>query len=149
MREVVSLLRSAAPSHTFLLDLARDVPPLVADGDRLAQVVTNLVGNAIKYSPDGGTVTVRTRREGDDVLLAVSDPGIGIPAELLDRVFEPYVRSAEAGGKGIVGTGLGLPIARELVILHGGRIWAESSPGDGTTFTVRLPIAGPDGADRG
>ncbi|MBA3413829.1 MAG: cell wall metabolism sensor histidine kinase WalK, partial [Chloroflexia bacterium] len=119
------------------------------DADRLAQVVTNLVGNAIKYSPDGGRVTLRLRRDGDDVLLSVGDQGIGIPEDLLERVFEPYVRAAAAGETGIVGTGLGLPIARELVALHGGRIWAESRPGAGATLTVRLPIAGPDGGDRG
>jgi PAS domain S-box-containing protein len=143
-REVVNLLRSSTGGHDFLLDLDGAVPPILADGDRLTQVVINLVGNAIKYSPDGGTVMVRTRRDGDDVLLSVGDRGIGIPEELLEHIFEPYVRISNAGGRGIVGTGLGLPIARELVTLHGGRIWAESRAGEGTTFTVRLPIAGPD-----
>ncbi|WP_073559010.1 PAS domain-containing protein [Archangium sp. Cb G35] len=110
------------------------------DGDRLAQVVTNLVGNAIQHSPEGSSVRVSTRSEGSSVLLEVHNENAGhsIPPEVLSHLFEPYRRGAEAGaGQGSLG--LGLFITQEIVHAHDGSIHVHSTPEEGTTFTVRLP----------
>jgi signal transduction histidine kinase len=142
--EVIAALRAAAPRHAIRIELDPLLPPLVGDRDRLVQVVTNLVGNAVKYSPNGGEVVVTTAYEGNRARLAVRDGGIGIPAEALETIFERYTRVQSAEGRTIEGTGLGLPIAREIVGLHGGRIWAESEPGKGAAVQFVLPLAGPD-----
>ena len=139
--EVVETLRPTASRHAIALDLDPALPAIPGDPDRLTQLVTNLIGNAIKYSPDGGGITIFGRRDGEAVHLAVRDPGLGIPPEALDTIFERYARVESGPGRGIPGTGLGLPIAREIVELHGGRIWAESEPGRGSTFHVVLPVA--------
>ncbi len=117
------------------------LPAVRADPERLGQVVVNLVHNAIKYSPDGGVVTVRASEAGEIVRLAVEDHGLGIPASAQDRVFERFykvdrVRQRPSSGGG---TGLGLAIARHVVEQHGGRIWLESVEGQGSTFYVDLP----------
>lgn len=117
---------------------AREVPTS-ADPDRLAQVVTNLVGNAIRATPAGGTVTVRTRSDGSDALVEVSDTGTGIAAVDLDRIFERFVRLDPGSSPG---TGIGLTIARALVEAHGGTLTATSAGRDaGATFTARLPLS--------
>ncbi|MDP9362675.1 MAG: PAS domain-containing protein, partial [Chloroflexota bacterium] len=138
--EVVDTLRPAAPRHAFALDLDPSLPPLIGDRDRLGQVVTNLLDNAVKYAPGGGEIAVASRRDGDVVHLKVRDQGVGIPPQALETVFEWYAR-VESGADA-PGTGLGLPITREIVERHGGGIWAESEPGHGTTFHVVLPLAG-------
>jgi two-component system, OmpR family, phosphate regulon sensor histidine kinase PhoR len=129
------------------IDTPAGLPRVRGDAARLGQVVVNLVHNAVKFSPDGGRVTVRTFTEGDDVVTAVEDHGIGIPRAARDRIFERFYKvdrarlRAEAGG----GTGLGLAIARHVIEQHGGRIWVESQEGVGSTFSFALPIA--DGGD--
>jgi signal transduction histidine kinase len=108
------------------------------DEGRLAQVVTNLVGNALQHSPPGTPVRVSTWSEGPDVCLEVHNEGAPIPAELLPRLFEPYRQGPEAGeGRGSLG--LGLYITRQIVLGHQGTLEVRSRAGDGTTFTVRLP----------
>ncbi|HEY8657281.1 MAG TPA: sensor histidine kinase, partial [Candidatus Limnocylindria bacterium] len=98
--------------------------------------------NAIKYSPHGGPIVVSCGVDHDGVALAVVDRGIGIPEDQLDSVFDPYTRVEASATKDVQGTGLGLPIVREIVRLHGGRVWAEPVPGGGTAFRVRLPLPG-------
>jgi PAS domain S-box-containing protein len=114
------------------------------DRDRLVQVLTNLLSNAVKFSEPGGAVDVHTAREGRDVVFRVHDRGRGIPSEHLESVFERFrqIDSSDARQKG--GTGLGLAIARSIVLQHGGRIWAESAPGEGSTFTFCIPAAASD-----
>ena len=116
------------------------------DRPRLERVVGNLVSNAVKYSPDGGDVTLELSREetagGAWAVLAVSDQGVGIPAEELPRVFERFYRASNVAGQ-IAGTGIGLAGARQLVEQHGGSISVQSTPGQGSTFIVRLPIEPP------
>lgn len=116
-------------------------PPVLLWGDafRLRQMLDNLIGNAVKYTSPGGSVTVSTRRDGDDVEIIVTDTGIGIPAQDLPRIFEHYFRSSAAIDSGIPGTGLGLRIVREVVDAHGGTIAVDSEPGAGTIVTVRIP----------
>jgi hypothetical protein len=103
-------------------------------------VVSNLIGNAVKYAPDG-SIHVRLSTEAGFAALTVRDEGPGIPPNRLETVFEPYVRlTADQGRPAPQGSGLGLFIARRIVEAHGGRIWAESVPGQGATFNVRLPL---------
>lgn len=112
-----------------------------ADADRVAQVVINLVGNAVKFSPQGGTVRVSARAESGMCEVHVADEGRGIPAEDLERVFERFAQVERGDAKQMGGTGLGLAIARAIVLGHGGRIWAESAVGHGSTFHFTLPLA--------
>ena len=118
--------------------LARDV---IADPDRTIQVLTNLLSNAIKFSVEDGTVWVTSQRQGDVVLFQVADQGRGIPQDKLETVFERFqqVDASDARDKG--GTGLGLAICRSIVQQQGGRIWAESTLGTGSTFSFTLPAA--------
>jgi two-component system, OmpR family, phosphate regulon sensor histidine kinase PhoR len=128
---------------TLIVDRPVELPRVRGDASRLGQVVVNLVHNAVKFSPDGGDVTVRTFARGNEVVTAVEDHGIGVPAAARDRIFERFYKvdrarlRAEAGG----GTGLGLAIARHVVEQHGGRIWVESEEGAGATFSFALPTS--------
>ena len=108
------------------------------DRDRLGQVLDNLLSNAVKYSRPGGEIVVRVEPNGSEAWVRVVDEGEGIPPETLPRLFERYYRADRSDPK--VGLGLGLYIARMLVEAHGGRIWAESTPGQGSTFTIALPV---------
>ncbi len=125
------------------VDLVLDVEPVRVEGDRLrlGQLLDNLVSNAVKFTPDGGTVTVSLARGGDRAVLEVADTGIGIPADERDRLFERFYRTSVAREHAIEGTGLGLVIARAIAESHGGSIGFESREGEGTTFRVELPLA--------
>jgi two-component system sensor histidine kinase VicK len=101
----------------------------------------NLLHNAVKFSPNGGTVTVRVTVAGDEVLTAVEDHGIGISRPALARIFERFYKVDRARVRSGGGTGLGLSIARHVIAQHGGRIWVESREGQGSTFTFALPLA--------
>jgi signal transduction histidine kinase len=114
---------------------------VAADPDKVRQVLTNLVDNAIKYSPDGGSVQVEVKRLGTVVLFSVRDEGLGIPLAEQDRVFEKFYRLDPELNRGVGGTGLGLYISRELVRHMGGRLNVVSKPGGGSTFRVELPTA--------
>jgi PAS domain S-box-containing protein len=124
------------------IDLATDGTALAGDwdADQLGRVVGNLLENALKYSPDGGAVTVDLAREGDVAVLRVRDAGIGIPAADLPHIFDAHRRGGNVGA--IAGSGVGLSSVRRIVERYGGTIAAESAPGRGTTMTVRLPLAG-------
>ncbi|HKV67851.1 MAG TPA: ATP-binding protein, partial [Gaiellales bacterium] len=108
--------------------------------DQLHQLVVILVDNALRYTPEGGRVTVDARRVDGSAVVAVSDTGIGIDPDALEHVFERFYRADEARTRAFGGSGLGLSIAEQLVTGHGGRIAAESTPGRGSTFTVSLPL---------
>jgi signal transduction histidine kinase len=142
VREQVQLFFLQLTTHRLVIDLP-DVP-LVVDGDRdrMSQVVGNLLSNAIKYSPDGGEVRVATRRAGGDALFSVSDDGVGIRPEDAERIFEKFFRSPEAT-RSVGGTGLGLAVAREIVVSHGGVLEVDSIPGQGSTFVVKVPLQAP------
>ena len=127
---------------TFRIETPPGLPPIRGDAARLGQVVVNLVHNAVKFSPDGGEITIRTSVDDGHVVTSVKDHGIGIPRAARDRVFERFYKvdrarlRAEAGG----GTGLGLAISRHVVEQHGGRIWVDSEDGAGSTFSFALPV---------
>jgi signal transduction histidine kinase len=137
-------VRSAAPvaaksSVTLHLD-AEDGPAVPADPRRLSQVIDNLIGNAVKFSHLGGLVRVRLRYARGSWRIDVSDTGIGIPPDEAARLFGPFVRGSNARIAGLPGTGLGLAIVKSLVEMHGGHVRVESELGQGTTFSVFLPV---------
>jgi signal transduction histidine kinase len=109
-----------------------------ADGRRVRQVVFNLVSNAVKFTPPGGRIDVFARLDDDQVEIAVADTGAGIAEEELETIFEEFKQAMD--GRRAEGTGLGLPLSRKLVELHGGRLWAETTAGNGSTFRFTLPI---------
>jgi two-component system phosphate regulon sensor histidine kinase PhoR len=121
------------------VDLPADLPLVLADVERASQVVTNLVHNAIKFTPKRGHVSVSATQSDDNVVIAVRDTGVGIPAGDVPRIFERFFKADRARSGG--GTGLGLAIARHIVEAHGGRIWVESSVGEGSTFSFTLQVA--------
>ena len=127
---------------TLTHDAAPNLPPVRVDADRVIQVLINLLGNALRYTAAGGTVTVRVARQGDAIIFSVSDTGIGIAPEHLPHVFERFYRVDKARSRALGGSGIGLTIAKALIEAHGGRIWAESAgPGHGATFAFTLPCA--------
>jgi two-component system phosphate regulon sensor histidine kinase PhoR len=117
---------------------------LNADPDALEQAVLNLLYNAIKYSPPGGRIALRTRRDARDALIEVADQGVGIHPREHRRIFDRFYRVPEAHNRRVPGTGLGLALVKHIVEGHGGRVMVESAPGKGSTFTIRLPL--PDAA---
>lgn len=134
-------LRAAEASIAMRVDAAEGLPDVDADRERLLQVLENLVGNAIRFTPLGGTITLGATALPGEVLFRVADTGAGIPAENLGRVFERFWQASRAERHG---AGLGLPICKGIVEGHGGRIWVESQPGAGTTFYFTIPTAPTD-----
>jgi PAS domain S-box-containing protein len=147
-RDVAEQQAAAHPRHRLALHLDPALPPVLGDPDRVRQVAVNLLSNAFKYAPGGGEVAVTTACEaaaglGACAHVVVRDEGLGVAPDALEAIFDRYARSGSTRDRAIQGTGLGLPIVREIVHLHGGRVWAESAPGQGATFHVLLPLAGP------
>lgn len=139
---VLAELRVHADRHRFEEQYRDPLPPLLADPDKLAQILTNLISNAVKYSPAGGPVTIAARAANGTVHLSVADRGLGLPPAELPHIFERFHRVQDEARRQIPGTGLGLYITRRLVELQDGRIWAESAgPGGGSSFHVELPAA--------
>lgn len=132
-------LQAQRANLEITIHCAEDLPPVLADERRLAQVIVNLLHNAIKFTPAGGKIELRAEHNGDYMIFSVKDNGIGIPSEDLPRIFERFYKTDRARSGG--GTGLGLAIARHLVEAHGGRIWVESLEGQGSTFSFSIPIA--------
>jgi two-component system phosphate regulon sensor histidine kinase PhoR len=120
-------------------DCPEDLPQVLADPIRLEQVLVNLLHNAIKFTPSGGKITLRAREQAGRVVFSVQDTGRGISAADLPRIFERFYKTDQARSGG--GTGLGLSIARHLVEAHGGKLWAESIEGQGSTFTFSVPLS--------
>lgn len=136
----LSLSLSASDSHPTIIFLPlEEAAPILADPSRMEAVVQNIVSNAVKYSPDDGTVRVRVGRQEREVFLEVTDQGIGIPEEAQAHLFEPFFRAGNVGSR-TSGFGIGLYIVREIVVRHGGRIAVASSEGQGSTFRVLLPL---------
>ncbi len=125
--------------HRFVISFGAGFPAVDADPRRVEQVLRNLLDNAVKYSPEGGLVVVRGQAADDEVIVSVADEGVGIAPEHLNRLFEKFFRVKSPLGRQVRGSGLGLPISRTIVESHGGRIWAESELGKGTTIYFSLP----------
>jgi len=139
VNEAADRIRPNAPEHPLSLRLDPLVGEVSGDRDKLTQVMANLLSNAVKYSPDGGEIVVSTRVEGSAVHIVVRDHGMGIPKGALETIFERYGRVESLATRHIQGTGLGLPIVRQIVQLHGGAVWVESTVGEGSVFHVTLP----------
>lgn len=143
LKDVLKRLGPLTSEHTIELHLDASQPACMGDGDKLAQVVANLLSNAIKYSPHGGDILVGSQVEEKMIQVWVQDHGIGIPPEALEEVFVPYSRIEAEPTRYIKGSGLGLSIARQIIQMHGGRIWAESSLWLGSRFCFTIPLAKP------
>jgi signal transduction histidine kinase len=151
--DLAALLRSiveklSIQAQKVNVTLSEDLAPnlvIIGDGDRLAQVFTNLVDNALKFTPENGQVTVRAGQQDGNAIVRVADTGIGIDPQDQPRIFERFyqVDKSRRGGAGR-GIGLGLAIAAQIIAAHGGRIWLNSQPGMGTTFSISIPLAQPD-----
>jgi len=139
-QRVAKRLAELDETHELMVSFPGDFPPVMGDPEKLTEVLTNLIENAMKFSPQGGTITVEGAIEGDEVQVSVADQGVGIPEADQLRIFERFYRVSESGTGGVPGTGLGLHICRILIQAHGGRIWVESRPGEGSRFTFSLPI---------
>jgi signal transduction histidine kinase len=140
-RRIVKRLEVTTEQHSFSITTQLNYLVVPVDPGRLEQVLSNLIGNAIKYSPGGGPieVTIGEDVQRNEALLSIRDSGIGIPQQEQAHIFARFVRAGNARALGIGGTGLGLYLCRELVELHRGRIWFESSEGKGSTFYITLP----------
>jgi signal transduction histidine kinase/CHASE3 domain sensor protein len=138
--ETYELFKSQAATGSITLQChsPNDVPPVYADRHRVLQVLSNLIGNAMKFTPPGGMIACRAESDDGKVLITVTDNGPGIPRENLGDIFNPYWQAKRTAR---LGAGLGLPIAKGIVESHGGRIWVESEPGNGTKFFFTLPVA--------
>ena len=139
LRETADLFGGAPQKHRITVDCPPDLPQVIGNAGQLHQVLINLVSNAVKYSPEGTTITLGARREGASDTLWVKDEGIGVPVAMQEKIFERFYRIDNSDRRLVGGAGLGLALVREIVIAHSGKVWVESSIGRGSTFYVQLP----------
>ena len=142
VQKVVRRFTGQTEIHKIEADFPPDFPPVVADPEKIEEVLTNLVQNAVKFSPEGGIITIEGEISENEALVTIADEGIGIPLRDQERVFERFYKVEDGSTKSAQGVGLGLYICRTLVEAHGGRIWVESDLGKGSRFTFTLPMAG-------
>jgi len=138
-KRVCTRLAELDETHEIVSSFPAEFPAVMSDPEKLDTILTNLIENAFKFSPDGGTVTIEGAVGQNEVYVTVSDHGVGIDASDQERLFSRFYRAGEPGQAIAPGTGLGLYICRSLVLAHGGRIWVESTPGEGSHFTFSLP----------
>ena len=148
-RQVIEAVEPTITEHQLNLELPAGPLQIEGDPGRLEQVLSNLLQNAIKYSPTGGTIRVRLARQGNQAALTISDQGIGIEPDAVPRLFEPFYRSADAARQSVTGMGIGLYVVREIMTLHGGGVTVDSTLGQGSSFTIWLPLPGTAGAEAG
>ncbi|MDQ4079095.1 MAG: ATP-binding protein, partial [Chloroflexota bacterium] len=139
IRRIVNEQRVTTDKHVLGVEVEGDLHRVPFDEDRIDQLLTNLIINAIKYSPDGGAITIRAKRDGDWVQIDVEDEGMGIPQEYHERIFEPFFRVDNSTTRAVYGTGLGLPLCLGIAKAHGGNLTLTSEVGRGSIFHVRLP----------
>lgn len=140
LANVVEFYEAASPRHKIKLERNRQPIKIMLDRDRFDQVLYNLVGNAVKYSPNGGTVTIRSQALPDAIEIIVTDEGLGLTPDQIARLFSRYSRVHTDTAPHIKGTGLGLYLTHKVVEAHGGEVWVESQPGSGSHFHVKLPV---------
>jgi PAS domain S-box-containing protein len=141
LERVMASLQATTVFHWFELPTTDKWPPVWGDEDRIEEILFNLLDNAIKFSPSGGSIIIATEVTGDEITVSITDPGIGIPAEKLDGIFQKFHRLDSEDSRQTYGHGLGLYITKGLVEAHGGRIRVESVEGEGSTFSFTLPLA--------
>ncbi|MCC6390519.1 MAG: PAS domain-containing protein [Bryobacterales bacterium] len=139
-RDMRAMFEPTSGSHRFVLETAADLQDVQADPNRLKQVLTNLVSNAVKFSPQGGDILLRARNTDSFVEVMVEDHGIGMPREAIPKLFQKFYRVDNADTRKIGGTGLGLALIREIVEAHRGTVWVESEHGKGSRFYLTLPV---------
>jgi two-component system phosphate regulon sensor histidine kinase PhoR len=141
VNKVVESLKAQADRAGLKLNvsISTSLPEALADGDRVQQVLVNLIHNAIKFTPPGGTIDVSAIADRDSIQISVADTGIGIPDDDLPRIFERFYKSDKARTSG-AGTGLGLAIVKHIIEAHGGSVWVESIEGKGATFYLTVPL---------
>lgn len=139
--EVTQEIHHHSSVHKFVVDFPAGFPIVDADPQRMRQVFLNIIDNAIKYSPEGGLIVIRGEVRPTDVVVSIADQGVGISQEDLIPLFDKYFRVKAPTGYHVPGTGLGLPVARAIVETHGGRIWARSRIGEGTTLYFSVPLS--------
>jgi len=137
---VASEFADTCASHTFKLNVMPELPAVGVDRDRIEQVLTNLLANAVKYWPDGGEIALSVVRDPSGVRVEVADRGPGVSPETADRLFEPFYRGTDEHTRAVPGTGLGLTVSRGIVEAHGGHMWVDPTPGGGATFRFTLPV---------
>ncbi|KMK92667.1 ATP-binding protein [Rossellomorea marisflavi] len=140
IRNIVDLTKVSSPHHTFTIGRETDCTIVLGDGDKLTQAFTNLISNAVKYSPDGGDVTILMKEKEDRISIEIRDEGLGIPEEAIGKLFTKFYRIDNSDRRKIGGTGLGLTIVKEIIEAHGGSVTVSSELGKGSTFTVTLPV---------
>jgi signal transduction histidine kinase len=138
--QAVNVMQPLAHKAGVTLSISALSGQVFADSDRIVQTLTNLLSNAIKFSSPGSTVCLGTQQERDEVVLKVKDTGRGIPTDKLESIFERFQQVDSSDSRNHDGTGLGLAICRSIMQQHGGRIWAESVLGEGSTFYLALPL---------
>jgi two-component system phosphate regulon sensor histidine kinase PhoR len=143
VERVVAVQRSYTNKHQIEMDVDDGMPIIVADQDKFVQILTNLTNNAIKYSPNGGTVTVRGRKLDGMIRMSIDDQGMGIPKDHLAKVFDRFHRIDNRDTRKVGGTGIGLYLVKHFVEAHGGRIWVESEVGVGSQFIFEMPLCPP------
>jgi len=142
VKSVIDEIAHHNQKYRFLVDFPNHFPIVDADPNRIAQVLRNLLDNAVKYSPQGGLIVVRGEVGEDEVIVSVADQGVGLAPEHLNQLFDRYFRAQSGLSLNAAGSGLGLPIAHTIVESHNGRIWAESQLGQGSTFCFTIPLGG-------
>ena len=135
---------AGAEIQSLEVDFSSDFPPVSADPEKIEVTLTNLLDNAMKFSPQGGKIIIKGESSENQVLISVADEGIGVSLRDRDRIFDRFYRVEDGSTKSTRGTGLGLYICKTLIEAHGGRIWVESELGRGSRFTFSLPIEASD-----
>jgi signal transduction histidine kinase len=145
MAEILGTMKSLSRKKQLTLNVQKDkdVNILVADEAKLKQIMYNLLGNAIKFTPEGGEIDINISIVENMVRISIIDTGIGISLEDQKKLFRPFTQLDSSYGRKYQGTGLGLALTKELVELHGGRIWVESEVGKGSTFSFEIPVVQP------
>ena len=142
MGEILASMQALAAKKEISIKISMDSASgyVRVDKGKIKQVLYNLVGNAIKFTNHGGIVTLRAKADGNKIHISVQDSGIGISKKDQEKLFKPFSQIDSSVARRYDGTGLGLALAKELVVLHGGQIWVESEPGKGSTFTFTIPM---------
>lgn len=140
LQNALTVFNPEATHHHLHLEIADNLPQVYVDADRLHQVLANLLSNAMKFSPKGGRIAIRARQVEDSVVVEVADPGVGIPPDMIPRLFQKFYRVDNRETRSIGGTGLGLALVKDIITAHGGQVWVESQLNEGSSFFFSLPI---------
>lgn len=149
IEKVISVQKSYTDKHTFNIEMDEDLPTVIADEDKVDQMLTNLINNAIKYSPRGGEITVAGHKDGTGITISITDQGMGIPKDHLPKIFDRFHRVDNRDTREVGGTGIGLYLVKHLVEAHGGKLSVESEVDKGSTFAFTLPEKPPMAEEEG